>query len=54
VPPHVSNSLHGFLTKANIRKRERNLKVVDEKEANVEDVGSLALHLDSSFTLHLN
>ena len=51
---HVSNSLQGFVTKINIRKGERSLKVVDGKETDVEAVGSPALQLDSGFTLYLN
>jgi hypothetical protein len=43
----------GFLG-AHTIKRERSLKVVDEREAKVEVVGSLRLVLHSGFTLILN
>jgi hypothetical protein len=51
---HVCNSLQRFIMKTSTRKGERNLKVADGKEASVEAVGSIVLHLYSSFKLHLN
>jgi hypothetical protein len=51
---HVCNSLQGFVMKTNTRKGEQSLKVADGKEAYVEAVGSIVLHLHSSFKLHLN
>jgi hypothetical protein len=40
--------------KKNIRKGEQSLKVTDGKEADVEAIGSLFLHLDGEFKFHLN
>jgi hypothetical protein len=40
--------------KTNTRKGEESLKVIDGKEAYVEAVGSIVLHLHSGFKLHLN
>jgi hypothetical protein len=40
--------------KTSTRKREQSLKVVDDKEAYVEAVGSIVLHLHSGFKLYLN
>jgi hypothetical protein len=40
--------------KKSTRKGERSLKVADGKEAYVEAVGSIVLHLHSGFKLHLN
>jgi hypothetical protein len=40
--------------KTSTRKGERSLKVADGKEASVEAVGSIVLHLHSGFKLHLN
>jgi hypothetical protein len=40
--------------KTSTRKGERSLKVVDGKEACVEAIGSIVLHLHSGFKLHLN
>jgi hypothetical protein len=51
---HVCNSLKGFVMKTSTRKGEQSLKVADGKEAYVEAVGSIVLHLHSGFTLHLN
>jgi hypothetical protein len=49
---HVCNSLQGFVMKTNTRKGEQSLKVADGKEAYVEAIGSIVLHLHSGFKLH--
>jgi hypothetical protein len=51
---HVCNSLQGFIMKTSTRKGEQSLKVADGKEAYVEAIGSIVLHLHSGFKLHLN
>jgi hypothetical protein len=51
---HVYNSLQGFVMKTSTRKGEQSLKVANGKEAYVEAVGSIVLHLHSGFKLHLN
>jgi hypothetical protein len=51
---HVCNLLQGFVMKTSTRKGERSLKVADGKEACVEAIGSIVLHLHSGFKLHLN
>jgi hypothetical protein len=51
---HVCNLLQGFVMKTSTRKGERSLKVVDGKEACVEAIGSIVLHLHSDIKLHLN
>jgi hypothetical protein len=51
---HICNSLQGFIMKKSTRKRERSLKATDGKETYMEAVGSIVLHLHSSFKLHLN
>jgi hypothetical protein len=51
---HVCNSLQRFVMKTSTRKGEQSLKVADGKEASVEAVGSIVLHLHSAFKLHLN
>jgi hypothetical protein len=51
---HVYNLLQGFVMKTSTRKEEQSLKVADGKEAYVEVIGSIVLHLHSGFNLHLN
>jgi hypothetical protein len=50
---HVTNLSQGFLETKTTR-RERNLKVVDGREVNLEAIGSLSLVLHGGFTLILN
>jgi hypothetical protein len=51
---HVCNLLQGFVMKTSTRKGKQSLKVVDGKEAYMEAVGSIVLHLHSGFKFHLN
>jgi hypothetical protein len=51
---HVVNSLHGFHTRRTLRRGERNIRVANGVEAEVEAIEELPLELNNDFIFHLH
>jgi hypothetical protein len=51
---HVANFLHGFHTRRTLQRGERNIRLANGVEAEVEAIGELPLELNNDFILRLN
>jgi hypothetical protein len=51
---HVANSLQGFHMRRILRRGEKNIRVANGVEAEVEAIEELPLELNNDFILHLN